>query len=130
MFILDIADETKTKQEIKAILSEHGYNLLKEEDMGVKTLAYKIKKREKAFYYLLEVELPPRSLKEIDKEIRLNEKILKYMSIFLKERKGIPKHERKKKKPIKESSNNNAIDEPSDTVKEPVMVNSERSKEN
>ncbi len=98
MFILDVFEEQKTKEDVKELLKKYGCNFLKEEEMGIKKLAYKIKKRENAFYYLAEVELDPSTLKDINNDVKLNEKVLKYMTTIIKDKKLSKK---KKKKEIK-----------------------------
>ncbi len=96
MFILEVMEEAKTKEEVKSILTQHGGQVLKEEDFGFRNLAYKIKKREKGFYFLLEVELPPDKLKEINSDINLNEHILKYMCLIIDEKKQLRRLNKKK----------------------------------
>ena len=97
MFILEVMESANAKSQVNEILNQHGANILKEEDMGVKTLAYQIKKRDKGFYYLIQMELEPKVLKDINNDIRLNEHILKYMALIITEKKEKPKPEKKKK---------------------------------
>lgn len=98
MFILDVFDEQQTKEEAKEILTRQNANILSEDAWGIRKLAYPIKKRENGYYYLLQVELLPASLKEINSDIRLNEKILKYMATNIKEKKKVEKKSKTKAK--------------------------------
>lgn len=134
MFILDVGDELKTKEQIKEILQNQNAIFLKEEDLGIKNLAYKIKKREKGFYYLVEVEFPASSFKEINTDIRLNESILKYLCLLIQEKKKsakeIKKEKKKKKKiSIEKSRDSNKSSEKieNDMKKKPVLVGQEKS---
>lgn len=46
---------------------------------GKKRLAYPIQKKNEGFYFILQLELPPQAGVEIEREMRLNEQILRYM---------------------------------------------------
>jgi small subunit ribosomal protein S6 len=52
--------------------------------MGLRTLAYKIKKIDKGRYVNFNIEASPDKLKPIDKVLKLKEEILKFV-IFKKE---------------------------------------------
>lgn len=105
MFILEVGEESKIKDEIKEILKPFNPNIFKEEDFGLRTLAYPIKKREKGFYYLLNLELEANALAEINSEVRLNENILKYMCTHYKEPKPAPAPRRQKEDDRRPSEN-------------------------
>ncbi len=120
-----MSEEAKTKDEVKDILTQHGGQILKEEDFGFRTLAYKIQKREKGFYFLLEVDLPPDALKEINTDINLNEHILKYMCLIIDEKKQLRRLNKKKaeadaKAAAAESVEASKTEDKKETVKEPV----------
>jgi len=59
-------------------------NLKKEELWGVRTLAYEIKHMDKAFYANFDFEAEPKSVITLDKNIRLNEDIIRYLLIRTK----------------------------------------------
>ena len=52
---------------------------------GLRNLAYQIKKNRKAHYSLLQVDAPADALHEIERQHRINEDILRYMSIRVDE---------------------------------------------
>lgn len=56
-------------------------NLVKEELWGVKTLAYEIKHMDKAFFANFEFEAEPKAVITLDKNIRLNEDIIRYLLV-------------------------------------------------
>lgn len=56
-------------------------NLIKEDLWGVRTLAYEIKHMDKAFFAYYEFESEPASIITLDKNIRLNEDIIRYLLI-------------------------------------------------
>ena len=55
----------------------------KTEHWGLKTLAYKINKARKAHYVLVELDTPAEALLEMERQMRLSDDILRYMSIKL-----------------------------------------------
>lgn len=66
------------------ILSEVKKNLgeVKKEDLwGVRNLAYPIKHQDKAYYAHFEFDQDPKVIKLLDKTIKLNEDILRYLLI-------------------------------------------------
>ena len=67
------------------VITEHGGTVAKTEHWGLKSLAYRIKKNRKAHYSLLQIEAPAEAIHEIERQHRINEDILRYMSIRVEE---------------------------------------------
>lgn len=59
--------------------------ILKTESWGLRTLAYKINKSKKAHYVLLETEVDGETIIEVERQMRLHEDIMRYMTIKLDE---------------------------------------------
>jgi len=53
----------------------------KREYWGLRSLAYRIKKNRKGHYMLLGLDAPPASVQEVERQLRLNEDILRFMTI-------------------------------------------------
>jgi small subunit ribosomal protein S6 len=51
----------------------------------VKTLAYRIKKNRKAHYSLLNIDAPPAALAEMERQMAINEDILRFITIRVEE---------------------------------------------
>src|SRR5688572_28860956 len=64
-------------------------NLIKEDLWGVRTLAYEIKHMDKAFFAYFEFESEPKSVITLDKNIRLNEDIIRYLLVRTKKAKRV-----------------------------------------
>lgn len=62
-----------------------GGRIVGSEYWGLRTLAYRIKKNRKAHYSLLKIEGPGSAIHEIERQHRINEDILRYMSIRVDE---------------------------------------------
>jgi len=80
---------TTQVEEMVAHLSEKlkplGGKVVGTEYWGLKNLAYRIKKNRKAHYSLLQIEAPAPAIHEIERQHRINEDILRYMSIRVDE---------------------------------------------
>lgn len=67
------------------IIKNNGGTVLKTENWGLRTLAYRIKKNRKGHYVLIETDTPPAALLEMERNMRLHEDLLRYMTIRLEE---------------------------------------------
>ena len=72
--------ETLTADMTK-ILEENGGKVTKDEYWGLKSLAYRIKKNRKGHYSLMNIDAPAAALTEMERNMRLHEDVLRYMSI-------------------------------------------------
>lgn len=52
---------------------------VKEDDWGVRDLAYPIQHQQSAYYVHFEFESDPKEIKELDKSLKLNEDIIRYL---------------------------------------------------
>ncbi len=55
----------------------------KREYWGLRSLAYRIKKNRKGHYMLLGIDAAPASINEMERQLRLNEDVLRFMTIRL-----------------------------------------------
>lgn len=67
----------KTKKLIENIKGE----VTKIKEWGRRQLAYPIKKKKMGFYFLLEIKLPEKSPLELDKKLKLEEEIIRYLLV-------------------------------------------------
>ena len=70
---------------LKTLITESKGKILKEEYWCLKTLAYRIKKNRKGHYVLLNIEVDNSTLIEFERIMRLNEDILRFLTISIKE---------------------------------------------
>lgn len=73
------------QQTMKSIISENGGVIEKTEYWGLKNLSYKIKKNRKAHYSLLNINAPYAAVAEMERQIRINSDILRFMTIRVDE---------------------------------------------
>lgn len=67
------------------VIKDHDGKSLKTEQWGLRTLAYKINKSRKAHYTLLEFEAPGAAVIEVERLMRLDEDVMRSLSIRLDE---------------------------------------------
>jgi small subunit ribosomal protein S6 len=81
MLIIDpkIEDYKSVFERIKSYVTSNEGEIVKEEDMGMRKLEYIVKKREKGYYYLLEAKVEQKNLPEIEREIKVDEDIIRYL---------------------------------------------------
>jgi small subunit ribosomal protein S6 len=86
IFIFRPEDESIAKGTalVQAEFVNAGINILEHADMGLRTLAYKIKKQDKGRYHSYNIEANPEKLKPLGKLLQLKEEILKFV-VFKKE---------------------------------------------
>jgi len=68
-----------------SIIEENGGKIVKSEYWGLKTLAYRIKKNRKGHYILMNIDAPHTAVSEMERQLRLNEDILRSMTIRVDE---------------------------------------------
>ncbi|HET9716620.1 MAG TPA: 30S ribosomal protein S6 [Pseudolabrys sp.] len=67
--------------QLSGVISQMGGKVTKNEYWGLKSLAYRIRKNRKAHMTLLNVDAPATALNEIERQERLNEDVLRYLTI-------------------------------------------------
>jgi small subunit ribosomal protein S6 len=69
----------------KAVIEGMGGKVAKTEYWGVKSLTYRIRKNRKAHMTLLNIEAPAPALAEMERQMRLSEDIIRYLTIRVDE---------------------------------------------
>lgn len=77
---VDSLAETFTK-----IIEDGAGKVAKTEYWGLKSLAYRIKKNRKAHYVLLNIEAPAPAVHELERNIAINEDVIRYQTIRVDE---------------------------------------------
>jgi small subunit ribosomal protein S6 len=71
--------------QLKALLEEQGGKLAKIEYWGLRNLAYRIKKNRKGHYSLLAIDAPPAAVKEMERQLSINEDVLRFLTVKVDE---------------------------------------------
>jgi small subunit ribosomal protein S6 len=65
----------------KGVIEANGGKVEKTEGWGVKSLAYRIKKNRKAHFTMFNLDAPPAAVAEMERQMRINEDILRFMTV-------------------------------------------------
>ena len=66
---------------LKTIVEGEGGKIEKQEYWGLRGLAYRIKKNRKGHYVLLNISAPARAIQELERQLRINEDVLRYITV-------------------------------------------------
>src|SRR5215213_1516180 len=67
--------------QFQGIVEEMGGKVTKTEQWGVKSLSYRLRKNRKAHFTLLNLDAPSAALNEIERQERLSEDVLRYLTV-------------------------------------------------
>jgi len=76
--------ETLTDDMTKFV-TDGGGKIAKVENWGLRNLAYKVKKNRKGHYVLLNIDAPIDAVKEMERNLLLNEDVLRHMTLRVEE---------------------------------------------
>jgi small subunit ribosomal protein S6 len=76
--------------QFKGVVDQMGGSVAKTEYWGVKSLSFRMRKNRKAHFTLMNIDAPPAALAEIERQERLNEDILRYITIRVEEHEAGP----------------------------------------
>ena len=89
VFIIDPdaedAEVMRLTEGVQKIITDQGGNIIKTEMMGKRQLAYEINHKRDGVYVLLEVEGSGREIAELERRMRVNDRILRYMTVRVDE---------------------------------------------
>ena len=77
-------------EQYTAVLAENGGSVNRTENWGLKTLAYRINKNRKAHFALMDIDAPAPAVQEMERQMRLNEDVLRTLTIKVDEHEDGP----------------------------------------
>src|SRR3981081_3772104 len=66
---------------VTQLIGEQGGEIKKREYWGLRNLAYRMKKNRKGHYVLFNIEAPPAAIFELERTMRINEDVLRYLTL-------------------------------------------------
>jgi small subunit ribosomal protein S6 len=63
------------------IVAQAGGKVTKREYWGLRNLAYRVKKNRKGHYMLFNLDAPPAAVNELERNMRINEDVLRYLTV-------------------------------------------------
>ncbi|MEJ0012504.1 MAG: 30S ribosomal protein S6 [Bauldia sp.] len=72
-------------EQFKGVIEGAGGKIAKIENWGLKSLTYRIQKNRKAHFTLLNIDAPPAAVAEVERQERLNEDVIRFLTIRVDE---------------------------------------------
>ena len=69
--------------EMEKLITDNGGNVARREYWGLRNLAYRMKKNRKGHYVLFNLDAPSEAIQEMERNLRLHEDVLRYITIRL-----------------------------------------------
>src|SRR5215475_4856948 len=89
MYIVDpeTADEKigKLNEAVGKLIEKEGGTVVRMDDIGRKRLAYPIQKKEEGYYVLFEIEGTGQEIAELERRMRVNDMIMRYLTVRVDE---------------------------------------------
>ncbi len=74
---------------LKELLEKNGAEIESIDDMGIKNLAYEVKKNKRGHYFVYYFKAPASAIAEIERIIRITEDIIKFLSVKYESKKEV-----------------------------------------
>lgn len=71
--------------DMKAVIENGGGKVTKTEQWGLRSISYRVKKNRKAHYALMNIDAPWPAVAEMERQMKINEDILRYMTVRVEE---------------------------------------------
>ena len=71
--------------QLKHLIEEQGGHVAKIEYWGLRNLTYRIKKNRKGHYSLLALDAPSPAVKEMERQLSINEDVLRFLTVRVEE---------------------------------------------
>lgn len=68
-------------EQFTGILEANGGSVGRTENWGLKSLSYRINKNRKAHFTLMDIDAPAAAIQEMERQMRIHEDVLRYMTI-------------------------------------------------
>jgi small subunit ribosomal protein S6 len=116
----DDAEVMRLTEAVQKVITDQGGNVTKTEMMGRRQLAYEINHKRDGVYVLLEVDGSGAEIAELERRMRVNDRILRYMTIRVDEdrRRAVKLKDRRARKAERKSNRGKAKASKSDAETE------------
>ena len=89
MYIIDpetVEDDiTRLSESLQHVVTDQGGTITKAENMGRRALAYPINRKNEGFYVLFEIEGSGREIAELERRMRVNDQVMRYITVRVDE---------------------------------------------
>lgn len=89
MYIVDMdtpeEEVTRLNENLQQIISDQGGTITRKENMGRRQLAYPINRKNEGIYHLFEVEGTGSEIAELERRMRVNDQVVRYITVRVDE---------------------------------------------
>lgn len=122
MYIVDpdtaVDKVTKLNEAVGKVIEKEGGTVVRMDDFGKKNLAYAINKKTEGYYVLFEIDGSGQEIAELERRMRVNDSILRYMTVRVDEDRK--KAEKLKTKREKRTSQRSKFRQTEETAEPPA----------
>ena len=123
MYIVDpetVADKiTALNEAVGKLIEKEGGTIVRMDDIGMRTLAYPIKKHKDGYYVLFEMDGSGKEILELERRMRVNDLVMRYVTVRVDEdRKKALKMQTKREKRLSLRSKFRKTEETAETAGE------------
>ncbi len=72
-------------ERFEGVITANGGKVTKKENWGLRSLAYRMNKNRKGHYVLFNIDAPAKALIELERQMRFDEDVIRYLSIRVEE---------------------------------------------
>jgi len=98
LFVLKptLTDEENSKQVeiINAVITNNGGEIAAVDNIGMRDLAYEIQKNKRGYYTITYFTAPTSAIKEIERNLRINENVIRFLTVKYENKKEIAQWEK------------------------------------
>jgi small subunit ribosomal protein S6 len=125
----DTADDdvTKLNESLQGVIEKEGGSIVKLENMGRRKLAYEIKRNTEGHYVLFEIEGSGSEIAELERRMRVNDAIIRYITVRVDEDRKTAEKIRSKRE--KRQSARNGRFRQTGTVEDEILAGAEEGGE-
>ncbi|MGC2235821.1 MAG: 30S ribosomal protein S6 [Pyrinomonadaceae bacterium] len=106
-------DIVKLNEAIEEMIAKGGGEVVRTDNMGKRRLAYPINKKTEGYYVLFEIADSGQSIAELERRMRVNDNIIRYLTVRVDEdRKAAEKNRAKRERKHTNRANRNKFVEP------------------
>jgi len=68
-------------EQYRSVINNHGGQVGRVENWGLRSLTYRIRKNRKAYYTLMDIDAPAAAVSELERQMRINEDVLRFLTL-------------------------------------------------
>jgi small subunit ribosomal protein S6 len=90
-----LSDEEKASviENVKNVITQFGGEVVAVDNIGIRELAYPIQKFERGHYYIIYYKAPAEAVIELERQLRYNEEVLRFMTVKYETKRDIKRWE-------------------------------------